>query len=123
MQLFNIGGTDLTKYITVPSYAVNEQDVYKEWEDANGIIHRHVYRKKISGNFTMLFFDKDEYFAFLDLLNSNKGAGGYTPASVYVNNTNKTALIDAFITINPSNTIPYMGTSKNEGFEVTIVER
>jgi hypothetical protein len=71
----------------------------------------------------MLFFEKEEYFAFLDLLKNNKGAGGYIPVSLYVNNLNKTASINAFITINPANTIPYMGTSKNEGFEVTITER
>lgn len=123
MRLFSINGKDLTHYITVPSYIMNSKDVYNEWVDANGLTHRDVYRTKVSGKFTMLFTDHDEYFDFLKLINEHKGTGGYVPVSLYVNNLNTIVNTDVYIEMEPANTLPYFGINKYDGFEVSIVER
>ena len=123
MQLFNIAGVDLTKHITVPSYEVNQEDEYKKWTDANYIEHRECFRKRISGKFTMKFLDKARYFEFLELLETNREVGGYTPASLYVNNLNKVVATNVFISIAPANTLPFFRNESYKGFTVTVKER
>lgn len=123
MQLFNIAGNDFTKHITVPSYKVNKHDEYKEWEDENCVIHREIIRTRISGDFTMMFLNKESYYNFINILKRNKDAGGYTPASLYVNNTDEVVDTKVFISIDPENAIPLIGNESHKGFEVQITER
>lgn len=123
MRLFSINGEDLTQYITVPSYNINSKDIYTAWVDANHVTHRDVTRTKVSGKFTMLFDEHNEYFEFLELIKKHKGAGGYIPVSLYVNNLNTVVNVDVFMDMEPANTLPYFGIRKYDGFEVSIEER
>lgn len=123
MELFRIGDTDLTTHILVPTYKVNRQDNYNEWVDGNGKTHHDIYRTSVSGTFTLKFTEHEKYFEFLELLKTHTGAGGYTPVSVYVNNKNEVANINAFIDIKPANTLPLYGVGEYEGFEVNIEEQ
>lgn len=96
-MVFKIGDNDYSKNVVMDSYNVNQYDVYKEWEDANGTIHRHVYRKKVKGTFTMQFDSLQKYQAFLQDVSSNKDVNGFLTVLVMVNNTDTAALIKAFI--------------------------
>ena len=123
MQLFNIAGVDLTKHIMVPTYEINQVDEYKKWTDANHIEHRECFRKRVLGKFTMKFLDKDNYFEFLELLKKYKEVGGYTSTSLYVNNLNEVITTNVFITITPTNTLPFFRNESYKGFTVTIREQ
>lgn len=122
MELFNIAGKDLTRNITVPSYTINQNDVYKQWEDANHIVHRDITRTKIEGKFTMRFSDKDSYYDFLQLVENNKNKGGYITATLYVNNKNMTVTANVFLVFTPANTVPLFRNGTYSGFEVKVME-
>ena len=137
MSLFKMGNKDYTRFITVPSYKVTSKPVTKEYSDINQITHKEFIRNKISGSFTLKFFDDSsysevethksaaenfqEFFEYYQQLKSNSGLITIT---VYVNNLNSTKEIQAYIDMEPSNTMPYMNSGKSyEGFDVTITER
>ncbi len=123
MQLLNINGIDFTHFITVPSYKVNRQNEYIEWQDANFIVHRFLTRTRVSGTCTMMFDDKDEYYTFLDTVEENKVTAGYIPGcTIYCDNIHETVLADLYIDLDPPEAVPLFG-SKHEGFEITITER
>lgn len=124
MQLFNIAGKDFTTFITVPSYLVNQDGEYIEWTDGNYKKHRYLTRSKVSGSFTMLFNNVNDYYNFLNTINEKKTAGGYIPGCiVYCNNIMRTENVDLFIDFSSADIIPVIGTNDNEGFEVTIEEK
>lgn len=124
MQLFNIAGKDFTTFITVPSYLVNQDGDYIEWIDLNRRKHRYLTRSKVSGSFTMLFSNINDYYEFLNTINENRTANGYISGCiVYCNNIMTTETVDLFIDFMPADILPVIGTNDNEGFEVTIEER
>lgn len=125
MELFVVNGIDFTQHIKVPSYKVNRDDVYEEWEDSNYITHREITRGKVSGSFTMLFDDATELEDFYDTIETEREASdcGTVDMTVYLNKQHTTAQITAFITYTPSNEKPFYGVEKVSGFEVTIKEQ
>ena len=123
MQLFEVNGVDLTKHITVPSYVMNRKDVYKEWEDADHITHRNIFRSRIEGKFTLKFREKDVYYNFLELIKNNKTAEGYIPVLLYVNNLHEVVSANVFLEFSPANTVPLFKRGTYSGFEVKVVER
>lgn len=124
MQLFKIGETNFTSFITVPSYKVNKNDVYMSWTDANHKQHRFLTRRQVSGSFSMLFDSVTDYNLFLSTIESKKNREGYIPnCRVYCNNTNTVENVDLFIDFEVADILPVIGTSDNESFEVTITER
>lgn len=72
--------------ILMDTYNVNQNDVYTQWEDANGDHHRSIYKKRISGNFTMKFSNLQEYKTFLADVERFKTNGGYVRVNLAVNN-------------------------------------
>ena len=65
-RLFIIAGVmDLTNYIVVPSYQVNLQDVYDEWDDNNKVHHRDLTALKIKGSFQVKFETLEEFQTFM----------------------------------------------------------
>lgn len=124
MQLLNIAGEDFTNLITVPSYQVNNNDVYTTWTDANHIEHRYRTRTKVSGSFTMFFPTVEDYHLFRRTIQNNKNSLGYIPnCIVYCNNTNITIQVDLFIDFTLSDILPVIGNNQNEELQVTITER
>ena len=123
MKVFAINGEDLSKYIEVPSYTINSQPISKDWTDANGVKHKSNIRQQIRGNFRIKCRTKDKHLEILRLFRENITAEGYTPVDLYVNNLDKVKTINAYITMNPANTMPLFGISEYEGFEVSVEER
>ena len=121
-MLLTINSVDFTPYIISKTYEVNKQDTYESWTDANGILHRSIYRTHISGDFDMKFIDRTKYNAFLTALSAVK-TDGYYPVTVYVNNTLSTETINAFITIKPAMSAQYANYPEMEQFSVEVMQR
>lgn len=96
--LFKIGTTDLTGNVVQNTWEVNQQPVYKEYQDANQETHRRFLRNKISGTFQMVFADIDDYNSFKALVEDRRSASNYTvPCTVYDNMTGTQVTINAFL--------------------------
>lgn len=113
---------DFTSFIPVPSYTVNQEDKYKEWTDGSGVKHRSIYDKKYKGSLTLYFTEANNYFRFLDLIEATKKPDGTNPVVLYGTNVNEERRLDAYVTFNPSNSIPILNNSQNKGFTVDIEE-
>jgi len=114
--------SDYTPFIISKTYKVNEQDVYETWTDANGITHRVIYRRKISGSFEMKFINRQEYDNFLSDLASVK-TDGYYPVELYVNNLLTTKSANVFLQIEPAMSAQYSDYPEMDEFSVKVVER
>lgn len=116
---------DLTNFIVVPSYTVNDKPMYSEWTDANLRSHREIHRYKAAGSFTLLFTNVDDLTNFLDFYNNNVNddeSGGSILATLYINNTNTKRNARVFIDFDITEQIPILGTGESEGIEVTVEE-
>ena len=126
MQMFIINGIDFTRFITVPSYKVNELDVFDEWEDGNRRKHKYIVRSQIKGSFTLKFTNIDDFNNFFATVNSNKVAtgdyAGAVLATVYMVNRNAVKSTYVFITADPADTLPLFASPSYDGFDVTIEE-
>ena len=137
MSLFKMGNNDYTRFITMPSYKVNSKPVTKEYQDVNMTTHKEFIRNKVSGSFTLKFFDDSSYDEaysgrtaaqnFQEFFNDyerQRAANGLITITVYVNNLNTTKQIQAYMEMEPADTMPYMNGGKTyDGFDVTITER
>ncbi len=126
-MVFQIGtGLDAHDYsdkILMDTYNVNRIDVYTEWEDANGTIHRDIYRQKIQGEFEMKISNMAEYMAFIADIRTRKNQG-YVPCKVAVNNYNLENVIALlFIDYEPIRTMNNNYTKGYLSFTVKIEER
>lgn len=124
MELFMINGTDYTNYITVPSYNVTQKMESTEWTDSNGTRHHDVYKRRISGSFTMKFFTTEDYLSFQSVIQNSIQTDGSINIVAYVNNLNEKRSFRAFVNIdNLPNVLPYIGAASYDGFSVEIEER
>ena len=125
--LLRINNINITPYIVLGSWNVNEKDVYETWEDANRLIHRGKIRTRVSGDFTVKFVDISAYEQFLDTMNDpvnkNSDGSGTFHCLVYLNNKKTTKTIDAFLDFECSDYIPILGSNEDEGISVTLEER
>jgi len=137
-SLFKMGNIDYTRFITMSSYKVNSKPITKEYVDVNQVTHKEFIRNKVSGSFTLKFYDDrsypdvlttktavENYQDFFDAYNSLRTPNGLIEIEVYLNNRNETKKIKAYMEMEPSNTLPYMndGSKSYDGFDVTITER
>ena len=97
MALLTINNVDFTSKINQRKYNVQKQPVYTTWTDGNHVTHRSITRTRVSGSFTMSFLSAAEFDAFNAAVNAVKTVGGYLPVTVYVNNTNESLAINAFL--------------------------
>lgn len=88
-MLFKVGDTDYTRKIISGSYGVNDNDIYKEWTDANFETHRHVYRSQATGSFTMYFGRQSDFQEFLSKLGTVKNNNGSYTIGLSINNKNE----------------------------------
>lgn len=98
MIMFKIGAGDYSDRVIAGSYNVNSQNVYKSWQDINGVEHREKIRDKIVGSFDMYFPTIDEYDAFRAVLDSVRKEDLSYTITVVDNIKNEVKTIDAFIT-------------------------
>lgn len=122
MALVTINTFDLSPYIITPSYEMNKEDVYNEWVDGNGITHRNVYRTRITGEFSVKFWNRSAYASFLTALGGVK-TSGYYPMTVYINNTQTTEAANLFVEFGPALTAQYTAGNEYERFRIRVEER
>lgn len=123
-MVFKIGDNDYSSKVVMDTYNVNMMDIYTEWEDANGRIHRDVYRNRIQGEFEMLISSMAEYAAFVMDVQNNTTNGGYVPCKVCVNNRNQEDVqADLFIDYTPIKTMNNNYTKGYLSFSVRVEER
>lgn len=125
MELLIINNIDFTKHIKVPTWKINKELVYEEWEDSNYLKHREVTRQQIKGDFTLLFDEIDDLNRFFNTVNAlrEEHPDGYLPMRVYVNNYNVQADINAVLEFTPGNEKPYFGRKNISGFTVKLEEK
>lgn len=122
-MVFKIGANDYSDKVVMDTYEVNQIDVYTQWEDANGTIHRDTYRKKISGRFDMLISSLSEYNAFIADIQNNKTNGSWVDCLIAVNNLNQENVsAKLFIDYTPIRTRNTNYTKGYMSFTVTIEE-
>lgn len=126
--LITLHGTDeyldLTRFIPVPEYNVNELTNSVEWKDGNRNIHRRITDRKIQGSFRLKFPTRDAYIAFVEFLSRNRDElDDSILCTVYSMNKNSTKAIHAFLDFEPQNELPLIGKKSYDGFEVEISER
>lgn len=98
MVMFKVGAGDYSDRVIAGSYNINSQNVYKSWQDINGVEHREKIRDKIVGSFDMYFPTIDEYDAFRAVLDSVRKEDLSYTITVVDNIKNEVKTIDAFIT-------------------------
>jgi len=121
--IFKMGEVDYSTSILAPNYQVNETPIYREYTDCNYTVHREIARKKIKGTFTLYFTEKEDFKAFADYLKTNTLLDGSVLVSVYVVNTMEVVDRYVYITWEPKHDIPFYGSKKVDGYEITIEER
>lgn len=83
MVLLKINGKDYTKFVNETSYNVSPTSIVEEWEDADILFHEGEYRKRIEGEFDMVFTLDSEYNDFIaDMVIASNGR--VTALEVYV---------------------------------------
>lgn len=123
-MVFAIGANDYSAKVVMDTYDVNQIDVFTQWEDANGMTHRDVYRKRVQGTFDMLISNISEYQAFITDVQNNRRNGGFVQCKIAVNNLNQENMQkDLFIDYAPIRTRNSNYTKGYMTFTVTIEER
>lgn len=123
-MVFAIGANDYSNRVPMDTFLVNQIPVYTQWEDANGKIHRDIYRKKIQGTFDMEISRLADYQSFISDVQSHTQNGGFVPCKIAVNNINAENVdADLFIDYSPLRTRNNNFTKAYATFTVTIEER
>jgi len=115
---------NVTPYIQVPTYKINDVPLGDSWQDSNWYSHDDIVRYKAKGTCTVWFDDVNTFESFADFIETNKAADGYIKATLYLNKKHTTkANIDIKIDWEPQNDLPFYGRKQHEGYELTIEER
>ena len=115
---------NVTPYIQVPTYKINDVPLGDSWQDSNWYSHDEIVRYKAKGTCTVWFDDVNTFESFADFIETNKAADGYIKATLYLNKKHTTkANIDIKIDWEPQNDLPFYGRKQHEGYELTIEER
>ena len=83
---FTVNQTDCSANVIAGTYKVNNEPVYKEWDDANYVTHKKKLRDRVVGSFDMFFRTANEYSSFLTTL-ASATTNEKTTLTVSVNNT------------------------------------
>lgn len=123
-SLFKINTTDCSDNIVQGSYTVNQKEIYKEYEDANGAIHRRFIRNRVVGSFQMFFKYMEDYEAFIALIDANKSVVNFTiPCTLYDNKSGALYTVNAFIDFEPTITMDAGLREYMQVLDITIEER
>lgn len=95
-----INGVDITKHIIKDSYDINSEPLFESWKDANFREHRIYTRKKIKGEFDVIFFDEDNgaYQAFLSTL-ASATVNNLTTMGLFILNDSSFEALQAYVTL------------------------
>lgn len=115
---------DLTKFIEVPTYKVSRKKGYDSWQDSNWTTHQEIVYRKLTGSFTLRFFEVKDLESFLDFVFSAEEQDGSVLCNVYDNNS-RTLMRDKymFIDFDIPNDVPFYNLKEHDGYEITVTER
>lgn len=115
---------DLTRFIPMSKYAINNIVNYEEWKDSNYAIHRQKTDEKAQGDFTLRFPSIAKYQDFVSFISTHKDSStGAVKCLIWLNNEFRTKEIYAFLDFEPQNDLPLLADNKSDGFTVTLQER
>lgn len=97
MSFLTIGSTDCSQWVDKQTYAINSEDVYETWTDANWVDHRVIVRQRVRGTVKLGFASAVDFASFTALLESARQADGFYSVTAYVSNTGATVTFDAYI--------------------------
>lgn len=95
MTLATVNSVDITKYIDKDTYAVNAEDMYESWRNANFVEQRIYIRSRVSGSFTIKCGKGLTYSDFLTNWNAAVEDRVVT-LGVFVQNKNTMEAIEAY---------------------------
>lgn len=113
---------DLTNNIVVPSYAVNNTLIYDEWQDANLNKHKYIRRTKITGSFTLLFTNVDDYVNFKNFYKDCIQNTTRIDAQLWVENEHQLKDAVIYMDFELKDDMPLMGFAELDGIEINIEE-
>lgn len=123
-MVFKIGDKDYSDKVLMDTYDMNQIDIFTSWEDANGITHRDVYRKKIKGQFDMKISKLSEYQEFLNDVQNYRNVDNYVSCVLAVNNLDAENIqAECFIEYTPIRTRNNNYTKGYLSFTVKLEER
>lgn len=115
---------DLTRYIPMSKYKINNIVNYEEWTDSNYTRHRQKTDEKAEGNFTLRFPSVALYQDFVSFIATHKDdQTGAILCDVWCTNEFRVKSIYAFLDFEPQNDLPLLADNKSDGFVVTLEER
>lgn len=124
MIVFKINTKDYSNRVIAGSYSVNSEDVFKSYQDLNGIEHHEKIRDRIKGSFDMYFETIEQYEAFNHDLEAAKLPDlSYANIAICDNKNNKVKVINAFITFQLTRNRNGQWYDMYERFKVNIQER
>lgn len=123
-SLFIINTTDYSANIEVGSYNVCTKQIYKEYEDANGAIHKRFIRNQMEGKFKIFFRKLTDFSSFMTTYTTNQSGIDFTvPVTVYDTKSGTTKNINAFLDFTPIISKDGTMTEFVEPFEIKVTER
>lgn len=115
---------DLTRYIPMGKYNINNISNYEEWTDSNYTRHRQKTDEKAEGDFTLRFPSVALYQDFVSFIATHKDAQtGAILCDVWCTNEFRVKSIYAFLDFEPQNDLPLLADNKSDGFNVVLQER
>lgn len=115
---------DLTRFIPMSKYTINNIRNYEEWKDSNYAIHRQLTDEKAVGDFTLRFPTINDYAQFVNFMTTHReNTTGAIKCLVWLNNEHRTKEINAFLDYEPQNDLPILADKKSDGFTVELQER
>ena len=67
---------DLTPFLDIQDFSINQEEVYAEWTDGNYNIHRNIMRTQMKGTVTVGFSSSTDYETFLANMETLKTSQG-----------------------------------------------
>lgn len=120
----NGANLDLTRFIPMSKYSINNIRNYDEWIDSNYAKHRQLTDEKAEGDFTLRFPSINLYQNFVSFLNTHRdNSTGAIACDVWCTNEMRVKTINAFLDFEPQNDLPLLADNKSDGFTVTLSER
>lgn len=123
MVMLKIGTSDYSNRVIAGSYSINSKEVYKSWNDLNGVEHRDIIRYRTTGSFDMYFPTIAEYEAFNDVLEANRNQDMSVKMAVCDNRTNKVIVKDFYYSFQLTRNRDGSWNDIYERFKVNIQER
>lgn len=115
---------DLTSFIPVPEYKVQDVRNFVSWVDGNYSLRRHTTDYKAQGTFKLKFPNKETYLNFVEFVKANEDdADGSIVCDVYCVNRNIAKRVNAFLDFEPQDEMPIMADHETDGFDVAFTER